>query len=127
MTQKKLTARIYTADRVKSTNKQLYLNIDSIREAIDSGKKVQFQYYDYSPDKQRILRHDGEIYVNSPYTSPGDDAAEKRKKEIRKGSAERKASDKRSSMKKRLLERQRQVAQQSPPKESKPKHEVREL
>ena len=65
--EKKLTARIYTADRVKSTNKQLYLNIDSIREAIDSGKKVQFQYYDYSPDKQRILRHDGEIYVNSPY------------------------------------------------------------
>ena len=60
-------------------------------------------------------------------TSPGDDAVEKRKMEIRKDSAERKASDKRSSMKKRLLERQRQVAQQSPPKESKPKHEVREL
>ena len=28
---------------------------------------MQFQYYDYSPDKQRILRRDGEIYVNSPY------------------------------------------------------------
>ena len=65
--EKKLTARIYTAERVKSTNKQLYLNIYSIREAINAGKKVQFQYYDYFPDKQRILRHDGEIYVNSPY------------------------------------------------------------
>ena len=38
-----------------------------------------------------------------------------------------KVSDKKASMKQRLLERQRQVAQQSPPKESKPKHEVREL
>ena len=60
-------------------------------------------------------------------TSPGDNATEKRKKEIRKDSAERKASDKRSSMKKRLLERQKQVAQQVPSKEQKPKHTVREL
>ena len=42
-------------------------------------------------------------------TTPGGDAAEKRKKEIIKDSAERKASDKRSSMEKRLLERQKQV------------------
>lgn len=60
-------------------------------------------------------------------TSPGDDAAEKRRKESRKIVAEQGASDKKASMKQRLLERQRQVAQQSPPKESKPKHEVREL
>lgn len=65
--EKKLTARIYTGDRVKSSNKQLFLNIESIREAIDTGRKVQFQYYDYSPEKQRILRHGGEVYVNSPY------------------------------------------------------------
>ena len=60
-------------------------------------------------------------------TSPGDDAAEKRKKGIIKDSAERKASDKRSSMKKRLLERQRQVAQQVPPKEQKTKRIEHEL
>ena len=60
-------------------------------------------------------------------TTPGDDAAEKRKKEIRKDSVERKASDKRSSMKKRLLERQKQISQQAPSKEPKPKYKVREL
>lgn len=60
-------------------------------------------------------------------TSPGDDAAEKRKKEIRKDNAERMASAKRSSMKKRLLERQRQVAQKSPPKEFKTRYEVQEI
>lgn len=60
-------------------------------------------------------------------TVPGDDTAEKRRKESRKVAVEQGASDKKISMKQRLLERQRQVAQQSSPKESKPKHEVREL
>ena len=59
--------------------------------------------------------------------SPGENATEKRKKEIRKNHVEHKASDKRCSMKKRLLERQKQVAQQAPSKEPKPKHKVREL
>ncbi len=68
-----------------------------------------------------------ENYNQLSNTTPSGDAAEKRKKEIRKDSAERKASDKRSSMKKRLLERQKQVAQQTPPKEQKPKHQVQEL
>lgn len=60
-------------------------------------------------------------------TAPGDDTAEKRRKESRKVAVEQGASDKKISMKQRLLERQRQVAQQAPPKEAKAKHEVREL
>lgn len=65
--EKKITASVFTTDRVKSSNRQLYVNIDALRAAIDAGRKVLFQYYDYSPDKVRILRHDGEIYENSPY------------------------------------------------------------
>lgn len=60
-------------------------------------------------------------------TAPGEDAAEKRRKESRKNATEQGTSDKKTSMRQRLLERQRQVAQQAPPKEAKPKHEVREL
>ena len=31
-------------------------------------KKIKFQYYDYDGQKQKILRHDGEEYILSPYT-----------------------------------------------------------
>ena len=33
----------------------------------DAGKKIRFQYYDYTPDKEKVLRHDGEYYICSPY------------------------------------------------------------
>lgn len=36
-------------------------------EAIQSGKKVRFQYQEYDGDKNKVLRNNGEIYINSPY------------------------------------------------------------
>jgi len=62
-----LTAKIYAADRIKTDNGKIFLISDIIRQAVDQGKKIEFQYYDYTPDKKKVLRHDGETYVNSPY------------------------------------------------------------
>lgn len=62
-----LTARIFSADRIKPTNEKIYYIVDALTEAIDKGKQVQFQYYDYNPDKQKVLKNEGEIYVNNPY------------------------------------------------------------
>ena len=62
-----ITPRIFTADRIKIDNPQLYYVVDKLIEAVQLGKKVRFQYQEYDSDKDKVLRNDGEIYVNSPY------------------------------------------------------------
>jgi predicted DNA-binding transcriptional regulator YafY len=62
-----ITPRIYTADRIKTDNPQLYYVVDKLIEAVQSGKKVRFQYQEYDAEKQKILRNNSEIYINSPY------------------------------------------------------------
>ena len=51
-----LTARIYTADRIKTSNPTVSQTMDRIRVAITKGKKISFHYIDYTPKKQRVLR-----------------------------------------------------------------------
>lgn len=65
--QEQIAPRIYTADRIKTDNTQLYYVIDKLIEAVIEKKKVRFQYQEYDADKNKVLRNDGEIYVNSPY------------------------------------------------------------
>lgn len=55
----------YSKDRIDS--EQLYYNTYVIMDAIRKGKKIEFLYYDYSPTGERVLRHNGEIYICSPY------------------------------------------------------------
>lgn len=62
-----ITPRIFTADRIKTDNPQLYYVVDKLIEAVLSGKKVRFQYQEYDAEKQKVLRNNGEIYINSPY------------------------------------------------------------
>ena len=62
-----LTARIYTEDRLKTSNPNIFVNMDVIRKAIDDGRKISFHYWNYTPTKERILRNDGEEYIASPY------------------------------------------------------------
>ena len=59
--------RIYAADRIKTDNPQLYYVIDKLIEAVQTNRQVRFQYTEYDADKSKVLRNDGEIYVNSPY------------------------------------------------------------
>ena len=63
----RITPRIYTAERIKTDNPQLYYVIDKLIEAVQAKKKVRFLYIDFDADKKRMLRNDGEIYINSPY------------------------------------------------------------
>ena len=62
-----LTARVYTADRIKTSNPTVSQTMEWIRIAIDKGQKVAFHYIDYTPEKEKILRHDGQVYVVTPY------------------------------------------------------------
>jgi len=56
-------------ERVKSENEKIYYIVDTIEVAIRENKKIAFQYFRYNEKKERELRHDGEIYVFSPYTT----------------------------------------------------------
>ena len=51
----------------KQGNEQIYYIIDTINAAIESGCKISYQYYTYDMYKNRMLRHNGEKYVFSPY------------------------------------------------------------
>ncbi len=65
--QQRLDPKIYTANRIKSDNGTVFITADIIARAINVGKKIRFQYYDYTPDKEKVLRHGGEFYTCSPY------------------------------------------------------------
>ena len=62
-----LRRNLYVDSRYKSDNENIYLAVDSIQIAIEQKKKISFQYFDYAPDKTKLLRHDGRRYSVSPY------------------------------------------------------------
>ena len=62
-----LTAKIFTADRIKADNGKIFLITDLVSRAIEQERKISFQYYDYLPTKEKVLRNNGEVYVLSPY------------------------------------------------------------
>ena len=65
--QKALKRNIYTTDRVKSGNEVLLYTVDTVNEAITARRKIGFKYTDYTPEKKKVFKHDGEIYTLSPY------------------------------------------------------------
>lgn len=57
----------YIADRIKPDNEQIYYIVDTINDAINEGRQISFQYYDYTGLKKKVLKNKGEIYKLSPY------------------------------------------------------------
>lgn len=62
-----LNRHIYATNRIKATNESILYVVDTVNDAIRRRKQLCFQYYDYSPKKERILRNNGELYMLSPY------------------------------------------------------------
>ena len=52
---------------MKPDNEQVYYIIDAIQTAILEKRQVQFQYYEYTPEKKRVLKHGGYLYKLEPY------------------------------------------------------------
>ena len=57
----------HKVNRVKPTNELIYSIINTINEAINTGKQIEFQYYEYTGLKKKILKNKGEVYRMSPY------------------------------------------------------------
>lgn len=64
---KLINEQVFTDDRIKCINEEIYYNIDKLCTAINISKKVQFQYYDYDLNKNRVLKNTGMYYLVSPY------------------------------------------------------------
>lgn len=58
---------IYMDGTVKPSNETIYYAIDTLHTAIREKQQVRFQYIDYAPQKEKILKHDGQWYEFSPY------------------------------------------------------------
>ncbi len=65
---KQLKRNLCTTDRIKPDNELIYYIVDAINEAINTGKKVSFYYYEYNVKKEKKLKNDGKSYVLSPYS-----------------------------------------------------------
>ncbi len=61
---KQIKRQVYVADRVKSMNESIYVNVDTIHRAIQEGKQISFKYFDYNLNKKKHYR-DG-LRVVSP-------------------------------------------------------------
>ena len=58
--------QVFIANRVKSMNERIYLNVDVINRAVEEGKKISFRHFDFDISKEKKYR-DGER-VCSPFT-----------------------------------------------------------
>ena len=63
----KLKRNNYVVNRIKPDNEQIYYITDVINDAINAGKQISFQYYDYTGLKKKVLKNKGEVYKLSPY------------------------------------------------------------
>lgn len=62
-----LVRNVDVENRIKADNEKIYYIMEALNDAINDKKKVSFQYYTYNRNKEQIAKHDGEVYVFSPY------------------------------------------------------------
>ncbi len=70
---KQLQRQVYVAERVKTDNEKIYLNVDAIHNAIALNHKIRFQYFQWNVKKEMELRRGGEYYEVSPWALSWDD------------------------------------------------------
>lgn len=62
-----LKRHLYIESRAKTDNIDIMEYVDRIHRAIIEQRKVKFKYYEYNPNKEKVLRHGGQIYTVAPY------------------------------------------------------------
>ena len=68
-----LHRQVYVADRIKTMNESIYYNVDKLHTAIAENKQVLFKYFEYTINKEKKFRKNGENYIVSPYALSWDD------------------------------------------------------
>lgn len=63
----RISRSITVKNRIKSMNESIYYSIDAVHQAIVQKKKIAFKYISYISENEKVFRHDGKVYVVSPY------------------------------------------------------------
>ncbi|HOO27188.1 MAG TPA: WYL domain-containing protein [Lachnospiraceae bacterium] len=69
----KLKRQVFVANRTKTQNESIFYNIDDIYRAIQDGKEISFQYFEWSINKELLLKKNGEAYIAGPLALIWDD------------------------------------------------------
>ena len=62
-----LNRPVYMGGTAKPDNEAVYYAIDAIQTAIHEQQSISFQYFEYTPKKEKVLKHKGYHYGFSPY------------------------------------------------------------
>ena len=62
-----LNRPVYMDGTAKPDNETVYYAIDTIQTAIHERQAISFQYFEYTPKKEMVLKHKGYRYGFSPY------------------------------------------------------------
>lgn len=62
-----LNRPVYMDGTAKPDNEAVYYAIDAIQTAIHKQRAISFQYFEYTPKKEKVLKHKGYRYGFSPY------------------------------------------------------------
>lgn len=62
-----LKRNMWTEDRIKRENENIFYIIDAVNQAINEKKKIAFLYFQYDVKKEKRLKNDGAPYKFSPY------------------------------------------------------------
>ncbi len=68
-----LQRQVFVTNRVKSMNESIYYTVDVISDAITQNRKICYKYFEYTVEKTRRYRHDGNFYEVSPFALIWDD------------------------------------------------------
>lgn len=58
---------VYMDGTTKPENEAVYYIVDILHTAISEKKQVSFQYFEYTPQKETVLKHNGYRYQFTPY------------------------------------------------------------
>ena len=62
-----LKRHLYIESRAKTDSTDIMEYVDQIHRAIIEQRKVKFKYFEYNPNKEKVLRYGGQIYTVAPY------------------------------------------------------------
>ena len=62
-----LKRNLFVDGKVKTSNEAVYYSVDALHNAIQNNTVVTFQYIEYTEKKEKVLKHNGQKYVLSPY------------------------------------------------------------
>lgn len=64
---KQMRRQVYVSGRIKHMNESIFYSVDAIHRGIAEDRQITFKYFDYTVEKRKRYRRDGERYSISPY------------------------------------------------------------